>query len=120
MPETRKSSSGTLFWFRQDLRLDDQPALLAAAEKSEPVIPVFLWPLNERIAWPMGDAGKSWLYHSLRSLQAILKQRGSCLVLRRGQVSATLSAAGLQLGLDSPVPVILHVQGWKQALSACP
>jgi deoxyribodipyrimidine photo-lyase len=36
------SSAPTLLWLRQDLRLADHPALVAAIERGAPVIPVFL------------------------------------------------------------------------------
>ena len=32
----------TIVWFRQDLRLEDNPALAAAAERGAPVIPLFI------------------------------------------------------------------------------
>jgi len=32
-----------LVWFRQDLRLSDNPALQAATKSGEPVVPVYVW-----------------------------------------------------------------------------
>ncbi|MFO0845197.1 MAG: deoxyribodipyrimidine photo-lyase [Gemmataceae bacterium] len=37
------SDRPTLVWFRQDLRLADNPALHAAAAAGGPVLPVFVW-----------------------------------------------------------------------------
>ncbi|NDE91083.1 MAG: deoxyribodipyrimidine photo-lyase [Alphaproteobacteria bacterium] len=75
------SSKPTLFWFRQDLRLSDQPALCMAAEKG-PVTCVYI--LDDTLAWSMGGASRWWLHHSLTSLQRDLKKLGVPLILRRG------------------------------------
>jgi deoxyribodipyrimidine photo-lyase len=45
-----------LLWFRQDLRLSDNPALAAAVERRSPVIPVFVWAPEEEGDWPPGTA----------------------------------------------------------------
>ena len=59
----------TLVWFRQDLRLADNPALTFASENG-PVLPVYI--LDETHVRPPGGASKWWLHHSLNALdQAI-------------------------------------------------
>lgn len=73
----------TIVWFRQDLRIEDNPALTEAL-KLGPVIPLFIWSQKEEGAWPMGAASKWWLHHSLNSLQADLKENGLTLVIRQG------------------------------------
>ena len=35
-------SPATLLWFRQDLRLEDNPALQAALSRGAPIVPVYL------------------------------------------------------------------------------
>ena len=66
----------TLVWFRQDLRLTDNPALYAACEKGE-IIPIFIFDENDR---ELGGASKWWLYHSLQALRENL----GGLILRKG------------------------------------
>ncbi len=73
----------TIVWFRRDLRLADHPALAAAA-RAGPVIPVFIWAPEEDDGWPPGSAARWWLHHSLRALDAGLRERGSRLIVRRG------------------------------------
>ena len=58
-----------IHWFRQDLRLVDNPALSAAA-KSGTVWPVYI--LENAGEYAMGAASRWWLHHSLKSLQASL------------------------------------------------
>ncbi len=73
----------TLLWLRQDLRLTDHPALLAALESGGPVIPVFVWAPQEEGDWAPGGASRWWLHESLRAFIGQLEARGSRLVIRR-------------------------------------
>ena len=65
----------TLVWFRHDLRLDDNPALLAAAARGR-VVPVFIWAPDEEAPWQPGAASRWWLHQSLASLAAGLEKLG--------------------------------------------
>ena len=88
-------SSVSIVWFRQDLRLDDNPALAAAARQG-PVIPVFLDPGDED-KWEPGLASRWWLAKSLRCLDGELRRLGSRLVIRRGPaVSALMEISSSQ------------------------
>lgn len=80
----------TLLWFRQDLRLSDNPALHAAIQRGAAVIPVYIWAPDEESAWSPGGAGRWWLHHSLRSLAEALKKKGNDLIFRRGLSEGTL------------------------------
>src|ERR1700733_10379548 len=73
----------TLLWFRQDLRLTDNPALHAALAIGAPLIPVFIFAPEEEGAWGPGGASQWWLHHSLSRLDAELRSLGSRLLLRR-------------------------------------
>jgi deoxyribodipyrimidine photo-lyase len=79
-----------LLWYRQDLRLADNPALRAAAAAARHVVPVFIWSPEEEGAWAPGAATRWWLHESLQQLQAALQQRGSRLLLQRGPAVETL------------------------------
>jgi deoxyribodipyrimidine photo-lyase len=70
----------TLLWFRQDLRLSDNPALLAAVESGLPILPVYILDDNNAGAWKMGGASRVWLHHSLNALNKSLN--GKLLILR--------------------------------------
>jgi deoxyribodipyrimidine photo-lyase len=73
----------TLVWFRHDLRLDDHPALAAAAARGA-VVPVFVWAPEEEAPWEPGAASRWWLHQSLEKLSAVLEKAGAPLVIRRG------------------------------------
>ena len=55
----------TIVWFRQDLRLADNPALRHACNTGA-VVPVHI--LDEGDPWPSGGASRWWLHHSLKAL----------------------------------------------------
>ena len=79
----KPSAPVTLVWFRHDLRLDDNPALEAAARRGA-VVPVFVWAPEEEAPWEPGAASRWWLHHSLQKLAAQLERAGAPLVIRRG------------------------------------
>jgi deoxyribodipyrimidine photo-lyase len=83
--------SATVVWFRQDLRLRDNLALHAAARRG-PVIPVYIWAPEDEGDWSPGGASRWWLHQSLHALDASLRERGSRLVVRRGQAREVLRA----------------------------
>ena len=74
----------TLVWLRDDLRLDDNPALTAAVAEGRPL--VLLWILDEASPGlrPRGGASRWWLYHSLAALSDDVARAGNRLILRRG------------------------------------
>ncbi|MCB9799349.1 MAG: deoxyribodipyrimidine photo-lyase [Candidatus Omnitrophica bacterium] len=79
-----------IVWFRQDLRLEDNPALIAACKDAEAVIPIYIRPIEKKSAWPLGGASKWWLHHSLKSLDSDLRKVGSKLIVRQGDCLETL------------------------------
>lgn len=74
----------SVVWFRSDLRLEDNPALHAAAAAGGAVLPVFIWAPEEEGDWPPGAASKWWLHHSLQLFETALRRAGAPLVIRRG------------------------------------
>lgn len=60
-------------WFRQDLRLKDNPALLAAHQTGHPIVPLFILDDDLSGEWKMGEASRWWLHESLQSLNESLK-----------------------------------------------
>jgi deoxyribodipyrimidine photo-lyase len=80
----------TLVWFRQDLRLQDNPALEAALKRGAPLIPVYILDDKGEGEWAMGGASRWWLHHSLVALDRSLRARGSRLTILRGDSAAVL------------------------------
>ncbi|MBL6079869.1 deoxyribodipyrimidine photo-lyase [Belnapia sp. T18] len=90
--------SPALLWFRQDLRLADNPALAAAAER--PLLPVYV--LDDAAAgrWAPGGAARWWLHHSLAALAGALAARGAPLLLVRGRAEIVIPALADAIGAD--------------------
>lgn len=59
----------TLFWFRQDLRIADNPALFEAAQNGA-VMPIYILDTD---TYKIGAASQWWLHHSLNALNKSLK-----------------------------------------------
>jgi deoxyribodipyrimidine photo-lyase len=87
----------TIVWFRHDLRIDDNPALAAAAGRGM-VVPVFVWAPEEEAPWAPGAASRWWLHRSLEKLAAALAKAGCPLVIRRGGSLATLRKLATEFG----------------------
>ncbi len=66
------SEQTVIFWFRQDLRLSDNPGLVAAAQAGK-VLPVYILDDENAGQWRMGGASRWWLHHSLQSLHKSLQ-----------------------------------------------
>ena len=77
-------TSPSIVWFRDDLRLADNPALRAAVERDEPIIALFVLDEESPGIRPLGGAARWWLHHSLASLAERLQEKGATLVLRHG------------------------------------
>ena len=89
-------TAASIVWFRQDLRLDDNPALQAAVDRGGPVIPAFIRSSDEDGAWRNGEASDWWLHQSLQALDESLQRCGSKLILRAGGSFAELSQLAQQ------------------------
>ena len=61
-----------LHWFRQDLRLFDNPAFTAAAQHGA-VLPIYILDEVHAAEQAMGAASRWWLHHSLHALNASLQ-----------------------------------------------
>ena len=85
-----------IVWLRQDLRLADNPALLAAVASGRPIIPLYI--LDETLAPGLGGASRWWLHHSLAALGRDLAARGAPLMLARGHAGAVLDTLAQQTG----------------------
>ncbi len=91
-----------LLWFRRDLRLSDNPALVAAVGAADDVVGVFC--LDEQLLGPAGPARIAFLYRCLRALD---ESMGGRLVVRAGdpvtvipELAVEVDAASVHLAAD--------------------
>lgn len=74
-----------ILWFRRNLRLIDNAALVAAVETGRPLIPLYIADGLDR-----GSASRWWLHHSLCGLDRDLRRLGASLLVRSGQPDQVL------------------------------
>jgi deoxyribodipyrimidine photo-lyase len=91
----------SIVWFRQDLRLTDNPALQAALQRGGNIIALYIDSSDEEGAWAPGAAARWWLHRSLQSLAADLRSRGASLCIARGNAGEVLGALCTASGADA-------------------
>lgn len=91
------SGNLAIHWFRQDLRLGDNPSLSQAALKGR-VLAIYILDDSNAGEFRMGGASRWWLHHSLASLDRSLKGR---LALFRGDPLEILPALAAETGASS-------------------
>ncbi|MCD8422860.1 deoxyribodipyrimidine photo-lyase [Tenacibaculum finnmarkense] len=73
-----------IFWFRRDLRLEDNVALFNALNSSNKVLPIFIFDEEILDNLPENDARVSFIYQTLEQLDTDLKDAGSSLLIKKG------------------------------------
>ncbi|MCS6291634.1 MAG: deoxyribodipyrimidine photo-lyase [Nitrospira sp.] len=83
-----------MVWFRRDLRLHDQPALTAACQECDEVLPIFVFDEPLLRSREFGSACVNFMLGCLQELSASLAGRGLTLQWRLGKpVEAVVQAA---------------------------
>lgn len=111
------SGTVSILWLRQDLRLSDQRALVAAVSEGG-VVPVYI--LDDETMSPerrMGGASRWWLHHSLAALAKALEAKGSRLILRKGRSADVIAKLAAELGTRR-VHALRHYEPWWKAAEA--
>lgn len=85
-----------IHWFRQDLRLQDNPSLEAAIRAGR-VLAIYILDDENAAEAAMGGASRWWLHHSLRALSESL---GGMLNLYRGDAGAILAELCARFEVD--------------------
>jgi deoxyribodipyrimidine photo-lyase len=86
-------SSAAVMWFRRDLRLADNPALVEALRAGDEVLPLFV--IDPALWEPAGANRRAFLVGCLRALD---DDMGGALVLRRGDPAEVVPAIAAEVG----------------------
>eukprot|EP01135_Chromosphaera_perkinsii_P001907 Nk52_evm56s212 gene=Nk52_evmTU56s212 len=119
-PKKQSDASVQVMWFRNDLRLTDNKALVAActaaAENSSALVPIYIYD-----TWAtgttnqIGSASNWWLHHSLTALSDSLVQAGcGPLVLRKGDPLDILPSLCSEMGATSVHYSIVYEPRFKK------
>lgn len=80
----------SILWFRNDLRLADNPALRDVLDAGEAPLCVYIHAPDEEGDWAPGAASNAWRHRALLALDADLRARGTRLHCFRGPTLDTL------------------------------
>ncbi len=84
-----------LFWHQRDLRIPDNAGLRAAA-RDETVVPVYVH--DETLCEALGTRQRAFFVRGVEQLREQYRQRGSDLVIRRGNPAEMLPALAAEFG----------------------
>jgi deoxyribodipyrimidine photo-lyase len=93
--------SRAVVWFRRDLRLGDNPAVDAALEASDELVPLFVWDPRLLDASVASSRRRAQLEAALVALDAELRERGARLVIRRGDPREVVPQVAHEAGAAS-------------------
>ncbi len=88
-----------LFWFRRDLRIEDNTALFHALRANPEVVPLFIFDINILSELPKDDPRVGFIYDTVVSIKSRLEEMGSSLLILHGDP--------IQL-IKSMVPVAIY------------
>ena len=64
-----------ILWFRQDLRLEDNPALIEANDSGLNILPIYILDDVNSDKWKIGSASRWWLNESLKKLNTSINNK---------------------------------------------
>jgi deoxyribodipyrimidine photo-lyase len=74
-----------IFWFRRDLRLNDNCGLFHALKSDEKVLPIFIFDKDILSKLPKDDARVSFIYQEIENINHQLKEIGSTIDINYGK-----------------------------------
>jgi len=77
----------SFFWFRRDLRLEDNIGLFHALKSDYPVIPLFIFDDAILDSLPKDDARVGFIHETLKEINDQLKKTDSSLLIRKGKTN---------------------------------
>ena len=79
-------STVNIFWFRRDLRLDDNVGFLEALKGEHPVLPIFIFDKEILNELPEDDARVTFIFETLQKMRDELQEKhGSSIALYHGK-----------------------------------
>ena len=76
----------SIFWFRRDLRLEDNTALFEALSKKTNILPIFIFDEEILNELPENDPRVYFIYHTLSAIHQKLSENSSSLLILKGKI----------------------------------
>ena len=86
MNNTLTTTEVSVFWFRRDLRLEDNIGLMHSLKGDLPVLPLFIFDDEIVNSLSRNDARVSFIYSCLEKMNIQLNLKGSSLLVQKGNV----------------------------------
>jgi deoxyribodipyrimidine photo-lyase len=80
----------TIYWFRRDLRIEDNKGFYEALKNDSEILPIFIFDKTILDQLAKDDARISFIHDSLTTIQATLQQKGKSLAVFYGEPLAVL------------------------------
>lgn len=114
----------TVVWFRRDLRVEDNPALSAAARTGGEVVPAYVWSPEEDGPYYPGRVSRWWLSQSHASLRQfgaghLVSRHPPLQRRRRRSRCSTWSAAPAPRSCSSTTSTVRALSLWRPRRSGC-
>ena len=90
--------TNALVWFRQDLRLKDNPAFIHACQAHANILPLYIYDKRHSV---LGEAQAWWLHQSLQALGESLNEDELKLILRQGSSQEIIEELIEKLSIDA-------------------
>ncbi len=91
----------TIFWFRRDLRLEDNCGLFHALKSAKNVLPIFIFDIDILSKLPKDDARVSFIHQELTNINTQLKKVGSALSVFYGKPNAIYQKLSQEFSIDT-------------------
>jgi deoxyribodipyrimidine photo-lyase len=105
------SDPPVILWFRDDLRLADNPALHAAHKTKQPLICIYIFDDGSAGLRPLGGASLWWLHGALAALDASLRDHSGALHIFRGAAAPLIE----KLAKDSGASAVFWNRRYDEA-----
>ncbi|MDC0858372.1 deoxyribodipyrimidine photo-lyase, partial [Flavobacteriaceae bacterium] len=76
----------SIFWYRRDLRLEDNTGLFKALNENENILPIFIFDDSILDELPEDDARVNFIYESLSKINKQLNNHSASLQIFKGQI----------------------------------
>lgn len=107
-------TGAAVLWYKNDLRVDDHPGLIAASQH-QMVVPLYVF--DHRILRHFNEEMLELLLFAVQDLRNSLKEMGSDLMIRSGRTESVIQDLVKEDWNRSGLPVFTHKKRWNMTYS---
>ncbi|SRX55726.1 deoxyribodipyrimidine photo-lyase [Aequorivita sp. CIP111184] len=92
-----------IFWFRRDLRLDDNVGFYKALNGKFPVLPIFIFDSEIVNELPKDDARVTFIFETVQKMRTELQEKGSSLAIYQGKPEEVFKKIILEFDIQNVI-----------------